>query len=364
MPDPLRPQGKKPAFIRPIAIAHRAFPGAMRAAGLALALSLLCWAGARLRFHDSRPLVFLLGDSNIGNYRLAKGQRLEDALQRMEPGTRVESWAEPGATPLDFFLQYCRGVLLAGRPKKVVIALEPSKFLDAYCPHRLDEGGTNLRWLPLSRSGLTLWSRLSSSERNMAFVELSGLAFFGIADAARYLWLDWVQFPWERNKMLTATEERRKRIEAKSTERGLKEKLLAMPDDQSLAALPLAQDGNFLLSALHADGVETTVMLMPFGNPALIRKTCPPEVIAKHDTLVALMNHWLERQPVEYVDFNSPVEMAHFPDPTWDDRDHVKDPAAIAYLAERVHRTWEQARPAGVSLADPALPPSGDGPRN
>jgi len=344
--------------------ALRAFPAALLAAGVALAISALCWGVARLRFHDRRPLVFLLGDSNIGNYRFLKGERLEDDLQRMEPDARVENWAEPGATPLDFYLQYCRGVLLAGRPKKVVIALDPTKFLWIYCPHHLDEGGTNLRWLPLTRGGMALWARLSPHERNMAVVELAGLPFFAIADAVRGLWLEWIQFPWERNRMLTASAERRKLIEAKSASRAKGEKQEIMPDDQGLAALPLALDASFLLSTLHADGVETRVMLMPFGDPALIRKTCPPEVIAKHDTLTVRMHHWLQRQSADFIDFNEPGNMAHFPAGSWDDRDHLKNPATFAYIAERVHRSWEQPRASGISLAEPGVPLGGESPRN
>jgi hypothetical protein len=164
--------------------------------------------------------------------------------------------------------------------------------------------------------------------------------------------------------MLTATADRRKRIEAKSASRALKEKQETMPNDEGLAALPLAQDASFLLSALRTDHVETRVMLMPFGDPALIKKTCPPEVIAKHDSLAVLMHHWLERQSTDFIDFNDPADMAHFPAGTWDDRDHLKDPAAFAYMAERVHRSWEQSRAARISLADPGEPLGGDSPRN
>jgi hypothetical protein len=282
----------------------------------------------------------------------------------MDPGTRVYNWAEPGASPLDFYLQYRRGVLLAGRPKKVLIALDPSKFLWLYSIHRLDEGGTNLRWLPFDRGGLALWKRLSSSERNRAAVEAAGLPFYAIADAARGLWLEFVQYPWQRGKMLCASGERRKRIEAKSAEGAEREAQEPMPDDQALAALPLAQDAAFLLSALRSDGVETRVMLMPFGNPDLIRKTCPPVVLAKHDTLALRMHHWLERQGVEFVDFNAPEEMAHFQAQAWDDRDHLKDPAAFAYMAERVHHAWDPPHPAPISFADPDGPAGGDVPRN
>jgi hypothetical protein len=48
------------------------------------------------------------------------------------------------------------------------------------------------------------------------------------------------------------------------------------------------------------------------------------------------MKAWLERRNVAYVDFNSPAELAHFPDSAWDDQVHLKDPKALAYMTERI----------------------------
>lgn len=313
----------------------RTFPAISLAISIGLGVSLACWGIARFRFHDPRPKLFLLGDSNIGNYRLDPGDRLEDAWQREEPGLRVENWAEPGATPLDFFLQYCRGTLLAGRPQRVVIALEPQKLLPGVRPHRFDEGGVNLRWLPFSRQGWELWRRLTPEERNVAVAQKASLPLYAIADCVRSLWLRWIQWPRERAKMLAAGDERRRKIEAKAVERAEREETEEIPGDRELAELAYAQDAAFVLAALRAEGVETRVILMPYGNPEINRKTCSPSLLAKHDTLVVRMRRWLDRQQVDYVNLNAPEELERFPPSVWDDQDHLKDPAAIAYIARR-----------------------------
>jgi hypothetical protein len=340
---------KFPAYL------FRTFPAASRAFAAAAALSLAVFVAARIHFRDARPLIFLVGDSGIGNYRLLPGERLEDALERKAPGARVINWAEPGATPLDFYLQYARGTLLAGRPKAVVIALEPAKFLSHACPHRLDDDGANLRWIPWSRAGLSLWTKLSPHERNVALVQQAGRPFFAAADAVQALWERYVQWPDERRRMLAGNVERRKRIERKSCERARGDEAAEIPDDGGFARLPLAQDARFLLEALRADGVETRVMLMPYGNPDLIRKTCSPAVLAKHDTVVVRMHRWLEAQAVAYLDFNSAADSAHFAGSAYDDLDHMKDPAAFAYMADRLRHSlaFSPALHLSFSLAVP-----------
>ena len=338
-----------------LASLFRTFPAASRAAFIALSLSAVAFTAARIYFSSGgRPQVFILGDSDIGNYRLVPGDRLQDVLERKEPGIRVVNWAEPGATPLDLYLQYRRGTLLAGRPQAVVIAFEPPKFISKVCPHRLDDGGANLRWLPWSREGLSLLRHLSRCERNEALVQQASLPFFALADALQQLWVRCVQWPHERAAMFTAGEERRRRIEAKARERAEGEVNYTIPGEEDFAAQTLAKDAQFLLAALRADGVETRVILMPYGNPELLRKTCSPEVLAKHDTVLVRMRHWLQAQSVAYIDLNAPGEMAHFPAASWDDLDHMKDPAAFAYVADRVHQSlaFSPALRSRFSLAD------------
>lgn len=319
--------------------ALRTFPAATRAVAIGLSLSLTVLIGTHFRFHDPRPKTFLLGDSCIGNYRLEPGQRMQDDLERIEPGMHVENLAEPGATPLDFFLQWSRGSLLAGNPYAAVIAFEPGKFLNEICPHRFDEDGVNLRWLPWNKYGWELFQALSPRERNVAIVQQASLPFYALADVLRSVWIQFVQWPWERSNMRTASVERAKRITAKSIELGRGEETYVVPDERAFAELPHAKEAAFLFRSLRQAGIETRVVLLPFGNPDLIRKTWSRNVVCKHDTILVRMRHWLETMGVAYLDFNAPAELAHFPESVWDDAAHLKDPAAFVYIAQRVHES-------------------------
>ena len=312
------------------------FPAASHAASIAISLSLVLLVGMQVCFHDRRPKIFLLGDSAIGNYRLDPGQRLQDFMERRDTGVRVENWAEPGATPLDFFLQYSRGSLVAGSPRSVVIALAPDKFLESTCAHRLDEDGVNLRWIPWDRTGVEFFRRLSPRERSVALVQQVSVPFYAVADVGRSLWIRYVQWPWERSHMRTASIERQRMIEKKSLEWGRAQDTEKIVDDRAFDDLPKARDAEFLVHSLREKGIETKVIILPFGNPNLIRKTCSKRVLASHDTLIARMRDWLEDLGVTYVDFNTAEERGHFPDSDWDDLDHLKAPSAFAYMSDRI----------------------------
>ena len=317
--------------------ALRAFPAASRAALIGLGVTLALLLVVRVAYRDSRPALFLLGDSGIGNYRFDPGQRLEDELGRLDPSRRVINWAEPGATPLDYYLQWRRGALAAGKPHTVVVAMEHVRFLDQVCGRRFDEDGVNLRWIPWDRSGRELFRSLNAHERNVALVQQASVPFYAAADVGRLLWIRYLQWPRERARMRAAGPDRRVKIEAKAADLGRGWDTLTVPDDSAFASLDRTRDGAFLLRSLREAGIETRVLLLPFGNPAVLRKTWSPEAIAKLDTMTVRMRHWLEAQGVEYIDMNAPEEAEHFPDAVWDDLAHIKDPAAFAYLAERIH---------------------------
>jgi hypothetical protein len=321
---------------------YRSYPAFSRAALIALCLNLGILLGLRIAFRDSRPSLFLMGDSGIGNYRLDPGQRLQDALGRLTPGMRVENWAEPGGTPLDYYLQWQRGALAAGRPRRVVVAMEHPKFLELTSAHRFDEDGVNLRWIPWNRSGRELFRMLSPRERNVAMVQQASVPFYGLADLGRLLWIRYVQWPKERAEMRAAGPGRWLKIEPKCADLGRAWDTLTVPDDSAFAALPRAVDGAFLFRALRESGIETRVLLIPFGNPDMMERTWSPQSIAKRDTVLARMRGWLEAQGVAYIDLNTPEELARFPDPVWDDLQHIKDPAAFAYMAERIAGSWTQ----------------------
>ncbi len=316
------------------------FPAASRALLLAMSVSLLVWIGLYWHFHENKPTIFVLGDSGIGNYRLDPGDRFQDILEKMNPGISVNNWAQPGATPMDFLLQYTRGKLLAGKPQRVVIAFSPDKFLEDAIPHRFDDDGANLRYIPWNQTGWELFTRLSLKEKNAAIVGQSSLFFYAATDLGKALWIRYVQWPWERSQMRTATCERRKRIERKSLECGRELDTLKMVDDKAYEELPLAEDAEFLLTVLKSEGVETHVILLPISNPHLIHKTYSLRAQANQDTLTVRMRHWLENLGQPYVDFNAPQEITHFPDSTWDDMTHLKSPLVFAHMSQRLERAW------------------------
>lgn len=329
-----------------------AFPAATRAAILTLPISLVLLAALRLSYQDERPKVFLLGDSFIGNYRLAPGERMQDLLEQQDPQLHVENWAEPGATPLDLFLQYSRGTLVAGRPEAVVIGLSPSVFEsdsppisdDAGddSPHRLDEDGANLRWIPWNKTGWNFFTHLTPRERNVAVVQQASLLLFSAADVGRALWVRFVQWPWERAQMQAAAADRRVRIERHALRSGTDLEHVQIREDAGFAAQPRARQARVTLQALRQEGVRTLVLILPYGNPELLRRTHSPAALAKRDLLIERVRTWLTSQGVAYLDFNVPKELEHFPDTAWDDRCHLKSPAAVAYIAQRIDEALRQ----------------------
>jgi hypothetical protein len=325
--------------MKPLKWIFTTFPALSRAALIGSGLTLALLIGLRIAYHDARPSLFFLGDSGIGNYRLDPGLRLQDALQRSLPEMRVENWAEPGATPLDYYLQWHRAALAAGKPAMVVVAMEHSKFMNEACPHRFDEDGVNLRWLPWSRNGAELFGRLTAHERNVALVQQASVPFYAAADVGRLAWIRYLQWPSERKRMRNAGPERRKKIEAKAAELGKSWDTIPVPDDSAFAALPRARDGEFLFKSLRDAGIRTRVLLLPYGNPDMLAEQWSPNARARLDSVAALMRRWLDAHGVEYIDLNAPEERAHFPNPVWDDLQHIKDPAAFAYMAERVRAT-------------------------
>ncbi len=346
--------------VNPLKPLLRDFPAATRAFLLAVSITLVLTFVMRVTFHSNKPGVFLLGDSGIGNYRLDPGQRLQDFLERSNPKTEVDNWAEPGATPMDFFLQYSRGCALAGKPRTAIIAFSPDKFLEAPDFHRFDDGGVNLRWLPWNSTGLKLFSRLTGKERNAAIVQQASMPLYAAADLGKSLWIRYVQWPWERSQMLTPSGERKKRIEMKSIESGKAKDTLKLIGDDAFAELPLAKDCEFLLRSLREQGVETRVILLPIGNPKLIRLTYSNHAQANQDSVKARMRHWLDVQGQSYVDFNAPGEMDHFPDSTWDDMSHLKSPSAFAYMSRRIQEFLRSAAVRDVQMPYSLVNSSGE----
>lgn len=323
----------------------RKFPALARALGIGLGATLVCLAVVRFYFHDSRPKVYLLGDSCIGNYRLDPGDRLQDQLGRALGGRfGVRNWAEPGARPADFYLQLARGRLFAGKPEQVVVAIAPDKFIPGGGSGRFDEDGANLRWLPWSETGVKFWQRLGERERRVALVQQAGIVLYGAADLARLSWIRHVQWPWERHRMRVAGADRRRKVKEHFRRKGIDEASMPLLAQADFDTLSRARDFHIMLSLVREEGIAPTVVLLPCANPDLSAEVLPPKVLASRDSVDRMMRRWLEREGVGYIDFNEPGRIQRFPDRFWDDGDHLRDPAAFAILAESI-RTELESQP-------------------
>jgi hypothetical protein len=322
--------------VKPFQALFRNFPAFSRALVIAVGISGLVWLSLWLLYRDARPSIFLLGDSCIGNYRLHPGHRFQEMLESADPSYRVENWAEPGACPLDFLLQYEKGCLIAGKPRRVVIAMTPDKFLKDGGVHRFDEDGVNLRWIPFSKSGMLIWNSLSPRERNVAVVQKISLFGYTILDLSRALWIRYVQWPWERRSLKCAGRSRKQRVREFTTALGKQLETLEIGSDQEFDSLPKARDADILIRALQSEGIQTIVLVLPYGNSALIESTYSPLALAKRDSTVVRMRDWLEERHVDYLDFNAPEHRVGFPDSQWDDNAHIKLPGPFHYMTRQV----------------------------
>ena len=314
----------------------RRFPALTVAMACTLGLTLLAVLGLKVYFHSSKSVIFLLGDSGIGNYRLDPGNRLQDVLEKANPGFVVQNWAQPGASSGDCFLQLERGILLAGEPAVVVIALSPDKFLEEAGAHRFTDDGANLHWIPWNSQGLAFFQSLSSRDRNIALVQQATLPFYAVSDLAQAAWIRYVQWPYERAAMRKSGRARKERIARFSSGIGQRFANLSIGNDSVFASSVQAKDGFFLVNSLRQQRIPTVAVLLPFANPELLRRTWSPAGLAKRDLVIERMENWMAHENVAYVDFNDAKDIQNFPDAVWDDHVHLKDPQAFEYIAERI----------------------------
>lgn len=331
----------------------RTFPAFTWALSLAIGSSVATWLVLLLVFRSGAPTIFLLGDSCTGNYRLDPGGRMEDRFSAELPGWKIRNWGMPGASPLDFYLQYDVGRMLCGKPRAVVINLAADKFVGN---REFDEDGRNLRFIDWGRSGRELFSMLSPHFRNVAVVQQASLALFAPVDVLRSLWIKEVQWPWERHAMRNAGPDRARRIAERCRQSGLEMESFAIDSDSGFAAHPLARNAEFLIRSLREHGVPTQVVILPFANPDLVARHWSPKALANRDLFVARMRTWLQAHQVAYVDFNEPQRIAHFPGALWDDDVHVKDPAAYTYIAKTLRARFTSTNPTGPQHGNAATP--------
>lgn len=182
----------------------------------------------------------------------------------------MENWAEPGACPLDFLLQYENGCQVAGKPQRVVIAMTPDKFLKDGGAHRFDEDGVNLRWIPLGERSSLIWISLTPRERNVAVVQRLGAFFYANLDLGRALWIRYVQWSWERYAMNRGRHCRKQRIWQHAVDLGKQLETIDIGTNAHFDSLPKAKDADLLILALRQNGVQALGIVLPYGNPTLI----------------------------------------------------------------------------------------------
>lgn len=320
--------------LRQAAWIWNAFPALSLALCAAFALSFLCGVVQRLLYSDSRPKIFLLGDSGFCNYRLAKGEKLEDQLSAMLPDHRVLNFAMPGARPIDLALQYTRGKSLAGTPGRVVVLLSPELLVAV--PNRMDGDGEDLRYLPLDADGLAIFRHISPRERNIAVVQRASQAFLAPTDVAHELWLRWWKWPRKRIELLKSGPKRQIKIAEHCAQRGSIMDATRMPSPTEYDTMQTIRDVGLLMDRIAASGVRPEVVILPFGNPDLIAANWSIAAQGKRDTSIARLRDWLGRHRISYLDFNESEWKDVFPGLEWDDMDHMRSPKSYGMIARRI----------------------------
>lgn len=311
-----------------------AFPALSMALFATFALSVLCGVVERLLHWDSRPKLFLLGDSGFCNYRLAKGENLEDQMSAMLPDQQILNFAKPGARPIDLVLQYTRGKSITGTPQRVIILLSPELLVAV--PNRMDGDGEDLRYIPLDADGLAIFRHISPRERNIAVVQRVSQFFLAPSDATHDLWLRWWKWPRKRIELLKSGPKRQVKIAEHCAQRGSIMDATKMPSPTEYDTLQTMRDVGLLLDRIKASGVQPEVVILPFGNPDLIAANWSIAAQGKRDTCIARLRDWLGTRRISVLDFNGSEWAAAFPGPEWDDMDHMRSPKSYGMIAKRI----------------------------
>lgn len=322
-------------------VVFRTYPAISRTFALLIAINLMTWICLRIAFCDSRPHVYLLGDSCIRNYQMTPGKRMEDILQGMLPDMRVENWAEAGTSPLDFLLQLNKGDVLSPHPAYVIVVMAPDKMLGLDTPFRVHNA--DLRWLPLNRIGLQIWNTLSPQERSSAALEKANLLLYGFADLIRAAVANYWKWPHDRAVMRHNSPRRRREIKYQAQLFGKALDVTAVGTDADFDTLIRTRDTRLLLDILRHEHIPHLVILHPCGNPTLLSQTFSPRALAKRDTVILRMRDWLNARKTAYIDFNLPNKLDHFPDSVWDDKSHLKAAPPVYYLSQQT-ATWLTAQ--------------------
>lgn len=324
---------------------HAHFKATVIVIFLSTGLSGLGIWGPLIYYQDSTQDIFLLGDSETGNFRFPPGEHIEDHLARLLPGNKVYNIARPGAFIADYYLLARKWERLI-EPEVYVVLFSTTKFhfragLPAGKPRkplmRLNTELANLRWTPLDAEGLAFWQTLSPSDQKSAIVQKCALITTGYYDLLEDLWQKNVLWPHQRNVMLAGGPDRAEKVHANAAFGGREwDKEYMLVADPAFENFVQVRDFEFLRDAIARRGKELLVVLLPTGNPDLEEQHFSPRA-REHLALTRLqILRYLERTGTGYVDVGLPEDFAHYPPSAWDDLHHMKSGAAMAHIAGRI----------------------------
>ncbi|HEX7478094.1 MAG TPA: hypothetical protein VF331_09830 [Polyangiales bacterium] len=352
-------RGVPPALARaePAVVAHPARPTTRAtghaspaafgwALGLAMLTSAVAWLSA-IALLDSGPrTVLVLGDSVFANYRLERGGRVQDWLSReLGRGWSTVNLSEPAAHTGDLYLQLAKAEFLRVQPSVVVIGLSPQKLLNEPDEDpRLDEDGTNLRWLPFDREGYELFKTLDPHLQRVSVVRKLGLFTVGFYEALRSVWLEHVEWPWERRRRAHESPARRQawmRGHARQIARRWEAETRTQSYERFTATTE-AHDFRFLVDALRRRGVPMLVVMTPEMHTGILHTLSPRVLERMHQAYHYSLTYCAQLQ-VPVVDFNSQRERERFGPEQWDDIYHLRAAESFRRMAHEIYR-WMGAQ--------------------
>lgn len=317
------------------------------------ALTLLTWIAVRWSVTDGQLDVFLLGDSEIANFRLAPGERIEDHLERAMPGARAYNLGRPGAFIGDYYLLLEKG-RWAVEPEVVVAFFAPVKFhfradLPAGSsprpPLRLSPELAELRWLPFDAHGYRFWKTLSGADRAAAAVQKLALWNAGYYEVLNGIYEPYLLWPNRRRMMLAGGPEweRKTLARIKASARQWDREFMEV-DEATFQRFAQVRDFLFLADRVRRDGKLFLAVLLPAGNPAMIERYFSPAARQRLEHTRRSVAGWLERQDLLLVDLSGPEIVREITPDMFDDLHHLKDGRAIAVIARRIAAAYAGAR--------------------
>ena len=242
--------------------------------GCCIALTTLSYAAVTSQSTDELPLVVFVGDSFTGNYRFDEGQRLQDLVEKeTEYAWQAFNHARPGARTLDIVMQSHQARWFHDRVDAVVLPLQISKLMPWESPVRMDKRGDNLKWWNVDFDS-PLWASFNEEYRKKVLIHKIGL-LMGFIDLGEFLFVEHLQSPKERAEMRENSQKRQDKIKRKI--QAIEAHWAETPVSQTeVFASQAANDLEVLVSDLKAAGIPLLVVVVPAGNPGVVKERFSP----------------------------------------------------------------------------------------